>query len=62
MVSYIRKCRRLFIHYGNLPVKRGPTKYAGARNQASGCSDSDLAEIPHDELLEENTELHANKR
>jgi hypothetical protein len=62
MVSYIWKCRRLFIHYDYLPVKRGPSKHAGTRTQASGDSDSDLAEVPHDELLQENTELHANKR
>lgn len=45
-----------------MPVKRGPTKYAGIRTKASGDSYSDLAEVPHDELLKENTELHANKR
>jgi hypothetical protein len=62
MVSYFRKCRRLFIRHVNLPVKRGPSKYAGARTQAAGCPDSDLAAIPHNELLEENTELNAYKR
>ena len=62
MVSYLRKCRRLYNCYGSLPVKRGPSKYAGTRTKAFGDSDSDLAEVSHDELLEESTELHANKR